>query len=836
MTSSTVSVRFTGSASDLLKMFEDTASAGDSTASSISGTFTDAAAQMSEAMSAASDRIKAALAETASGDLSADELRDRFAALGGEIDASITDAMATFSRETEDGMAKATLSVDAFKDKYTSAMLQMAAVTAEANGEEDVSEGFNAATNAAGGLFGRLATLTSSIPLVGEALKTLSEHLGEAESSGTKFKNVMTDVGKLSLVAGAAIAAGVAAESIHLASENQKATTTLAANADITVASAKKISNAFLDTAGTSIFSGTEMTAAYSGVAAQLSTVTGKALDQKQALDVMTASSDLAEASGTNLATSTSALASVMQAFGIQASGAASTTDILFNASRMTGQGIGQFTTAMDRMRTQLGSAAPPLSQMGGLLVDLTEHGETGRASMTILSTALQGVITPSKAVSKAQEEMGVSFVNSKGQLDPLKQIIGEAHTKIAGMGDAQAVATLKSLGFGAASSKLLPVIEAGSGAFDAATAAVSKTGSAHEAAEKQAKTLDHQVEILKATFEDLGTKLGNVLIPILSRVGQVVAGLTNFFLQHKSAVEVVAAAVGGVLVAAVGAYVVSLGPAIAATATLMLEWTPVVALVAGVSVAIYELATHWKQVMGDITSVVKDAWKDITGVFSDGIKTVENLFTALPGKVMTGVISPVVGYFKALPQQLLNGLGSIWSVISGTFTSIVTDVNKDVITPVVNFFEGLPDTILGKLAKLPGEMLSFGENIAKNILNGLGNIGSEIANKLTFGLLGGGAPAGTYKAPTVAHAGTPGRAAGGPVWPGQTFMVGENGPELAQFTAPAVIYPNSANRTKSPGGGVTQNFNLTVAQMNPSPAMLASAIGFAMRNATMIA
>ena len=52
-----------------------------------------------------------------------------------------------------------------------------------------------------------------------------------------------------------------------------------------------------------------------------------------------------------------------------------------------------------------------------------------------------------------------MSFTQANGQLLPMRDIIGELNPKIAGMGNIQAAATLKALGFGGASSKLVETI-----------------------------------------------------------------------------------------------------------------------------------------------------------------------------------------------------------------------------------------------------------------------------------------------------------------------------------------------------------------------------------------
>ncbi|WP_442929166.1 phage tail tape measure protein [Modestobacter sp. VKM Ac-2985] len=46
-------------------------------------------------------------------------------------------------------------------------------------------------------------------------------------------------------------------------------------------------------------------------------------------------------------------------------------------------------------------------------------------------------------------------------------------------------------------------------------------------------------------------------------------------------------------------------------------------------------------------------------------------------------------------------------------------------------------------------------------------------------------------------------RANGGPVWPGQDFLVGERGPEIARFEAPATVYPTGTAPAAMPGYGM---------------------------------
>ena len=183
-----------------------------------------------------------------------------------------------------------------------------------------------------------------------------------------------------------------------------------------------------------------------------------------------------------------------------------------------------------------MGALAPSFNDMGALLVDLTNHGETGRAATTALGTAFTGLLTPIGKLTPAQalvadnqKKLGLSFETSQGQLVPVASIIAQVGPLIKGMGTAQATAMLQSIGFGSASAKLVSTIQAGPAVFLADEAAVTKAGSAHDAAAKQSQTLAVEFKTLKSAAEDWMTELGERLIPVLSEllgwVEKIVAG-----------------------------------------------------------------------------------------------------------------------------------------------------------------------------------------------------------------------------------------------------------------------------------------------------------------------
>ena len=114
-----------------------------------------------------------------------------------------------------------------------------------------------------------------------------------AESSEASAEETGNAWAKAGLVVGAAVVA-IGAVAVDLAMKYQSATANIAANADISVGAATKITNAFLGQAFQTTFSAQATAAAYAAVAGQMGTLNGQALTASQSLAFMTQAQDLA--------------------------------------------------------------------------------------------------------------------------------------------------------------------------------------------------------------------------------------------------------------------------------------------------------------------------------------------------------------------------------------------------------------------------------------------------------------------------------------------------------------------------------------------------------------
>lgn len=581
---------------------------------------------------------------------------------------------------------------------YTTSLKEAAVETDAATAS--MGESMGKAAERGGSAFGKLGQTLQNltgIP-VADAFNKVGDGLAGAETKGKSFGGTMASIGG-GVLGGVALAGvAVAGVAVDLGMKFQATTATIQANGDISAKAAKQIGDAFLGTAGTTIYSANEMGQAYAGVVAQLGEVNHGALNSKQALDVMKVSTDLAEASGQDLATTTHNVATVLQTYGLGIDQASKVSDILFNTSRLTGQSVDGMTTNFQKLHSTLGVVSPSMSDMAGLLLDLTDHGETGRKALSAVNTSLNGLLAPSAAVKKAQEDLGIVTTDSNGKFIGFSGLISELQPKLQGLGQDQQLAMLKSIGFGTANKALLDVINAGPDALDKATKAVSRHGSAAQAAEVQSHTLSHEVEQLKVTAEDLGTKLGQKLIPMLEELGKKIEGVVNWFIKHKTVAE----ALGITLLAIAAAFVIAF---IAANAV-------VIGIGAAIGIVIYEIVTHFTGFM----QYVRLVWSGIKDEFAIG----KQIFTDFRAGVKE-LIADAVQWFK----DVKNAIHDAWQVIKPILEVVIAIVKVSLGIIVAQMKEAW--AIVSTIVKTAWDLISGIVRTAWNVIYGIVKISIDL-------------------------------------------------------------------------------------------------------------
>ena len=229
----------------------------------------------------------------------------------------------------------------------------------------------------------------------------------------------------------------------------------------------------------------------------------------------------------------------------------------------------------------------------------------------------------------------------------------------------------------------------------------------------------------------NIGPKLasfGSGIASAASSVASFVATMVQGFAKAVAATAVWIAEHAVAAAEFVAQNIAMAASAIAAFVAENLATLGIIAAIALLVAAIVYLATHWKQVWGDVKNWALDAWHFLD---NDVIHPIAN--------AVSGLVNDVTGFFKRM------------------FSDVTSTVRSGAAS-VVSFFTGLPGRIASALSSLGSMMFNAGVHAIQSLISGItsmiGSVGSTmsgIASKIAgfIGLSpakegplsGGGAP-----------------------------------------------------------------------------------------------
>jgi phage-related protein len=190
--------------------------------------------------------------------------------------------------------------------------------------------------------------------------------------------------------------------------------------------------------------------------------------------------------------------------------------------------------------------------------------------------------------------------------------------------------------------------------------------------------------------LEPIATKVFGAIGDAMDRIGPKVEQLTNWMMEHKTVMTVVAGVLGGVMLIALAAYTAGM---IAASAATIAAGAPFIAIgvaIAAMIAAVIYLWNNWDQVWAWImdhkayaaiiailgsaiivpifalVAVGKFLWANWKTIW-EGIQTVTGVVVAI-----------VVAYFKAIVAYVMfmwNNFQILWDVVQNVWTGIVTAI-----------------------------------------------------------------------------------------------------------------------------------------------------------------
>lgn len=540
-------------------------------------------------------------------------------------------------------------------------------------------------------------------------------------------------------------------------------------------------------------------------------------------LGAMPGTLQLAAAAQMDLGTAADIVSNVLTGYGMKVEELGRVNDVLVKAFTRSNTDLQQLGEAMKYAGPVASAAGIQFEEAAAALGLMGNAGIQASMAGTSLRGAITRILNPSKEVSGIMADLGLEFVDTAGRIKPLNEIIEQLgpHADNAGL--------FMELFGQRAGPAMMALVSQGAQALREMTVELENAGgTAERIAERQIRGTLGLGLALKSAWEDVQIAIGNSLLPALNQIMEVLIPVLNRLSQFVSENPKLVAAIVGAAGAFIGLKVALIGvryAALLARGGLLSALLPLVKIGAWVKAA----------AAGNVA--LQSSLAGMAGLKFGGLAkaaaALKGIAQAIPvvGGVLAGGISaPVVvalGAIAAAGALIYKYWDRISSLVSGFAGAIASELSPaiEAAKPYLEWLAPIGDAIAAGWEKAKAVISAFGEwfrgffarealseeekaqwaeagadaarrmvEAIKSVLTAIvewaRDLGSKIGSAIGSAATGAinrvkGAVSGAVS--TVkgwVSGGEPeARAMGGPVRRGETYLVGERGPEL--WTAP---------------------------------------------------
>ena len=592
---------------------------------------------------------------------------------------------------------------------------------------------------------------------------------------------------------------------------------------------------------------------------------------------------NLAAAGGIELSEAADIATNVMGGMALKVGDLNMVNDVLAKTSSSANTNVREMGEVFEKVggvAPNMGVSVQQISAMAGVLAN---SGIKGAEAGTAMKTAMLRMASEKTAI-KAMQELGVSATDAQGDMREFPDILRDMGSQMEALGLSESKrADIQKRVFGlraAASGAILQEAAANGDLAKMIDTVTNSEGTAEEQAKTRMKGLAGSVKKLQSAAEGLAIAFGGPLLAPLAAVAETmaavlgpVAGLLGDMPILATLLGAVAAAFIGLVIAMpiigaitgavaafkltmIGAWVATLGPFALVVAA--------VAVVASIFTLLYKRVEPFRNLVDAIWNEVKFATKSIIKWFGKLPKRI--------GKIVKKIQMDFESFFVGVKQKWTAFTEFVGKAISAIGSLIMAGIRL-YFSPWINFFnfvKGLWDGLIEFISDL--DMVKAGKELIDRMLDGIkegwGKFKNWIQEKMGWlatlnpfnganyemppggqaqnvkpgdlgstykpgpGAMSGLSPLTIPTAPTIGLVQPlPARARGGPVSRGQSYLVGESGPELFQPSQSGQIL---SNRQTMGAMSMAPTININVANSNASPEDIAAAVARGLDDALM--
>ncbi len=238
----------------------------------------------------------------------------------------------------------------------------------------------------------------------------------------------------------------------------------------------------------------------------------------------------LARAGNTDLARTADISSDMLSAFRLEADKMGMVGDVLtktFTTSNVNLELLGETMKYVAPVATSAGMSIQEVAAMTGLLGDV---GIKGSQAGTALRASILRLADPPREAAEALKELGVSTVDSKGNLKKMPELLAEVAEAMKGMGSGERLSYVSQIFGMEASSAMDTLLEKTTGGEirKKITLVTDSEGTTKEIAAKMEATTMGAVRRLRSAVESLGISFGSLALPVVNTLAGGLTGLAG--------------------------------------------------------------------------------------------------------------------------------------------------------------------------------------------------------------------------------------------------------------------------------------------------------------------
>lgn len=418
---------------------------------------------------------------------------------------------------------------------------------------------------------------------------------------------------------------------------------------------------------------------------------------RENAFTFMKVASKAAIAGVTDTETAVDGLTTIINAFGLKASDVERVADSMFTTVRGGKTTFAQLSDALFNIAPAAAAAGVSMEEVNAGIATLTASGVPTSVATTQLRAALTGLQRPSEDLNAIFQKLG--FQNAQAAIESKGFAFALDAVRDAADGDSGKLQTL----LGSVEAVAAANVIAGTGAAKMAAELdnqAKKAGANQRAFEEMEKSVGRKVDRLVNTFKNLAIRVGDALLPIVTKIGSTLAGVAEWFenlsppmKRFAGTLLVTAAAVGPLLL--VFGKIIKIGQAM----KLMFATNPWAILIAATVALTLLIVQNWETIKNAIVGAwqfivdkTRFIWQPIVTFFTTIFNAIKTTFETV-WRAIDGFIVPLWNAWKAAAQLIFNALKAYFEVTFAVIKTVFETTWNAIKAVVVPIWEVLKAT-----------------------------------------------------------------------------------------------------------------------------------------------